>query len=614
MTERQAKAPSTETGTFKIPPWTSYLLLTVAFIVLTVWSWKKWPDILIDYGQQLYLPWQLASGKVLYRDVMYLTGGPFSQYFHALLFKSFGVSATTLIVANLCVLAGFIALLQWLFERATGRLAATSATLTALFTFVFAQLTLDGTFNFVCPYSYEATHGLILSVVAIACLWRWISNDRDVWVLAAGLSSGCVFLTKPDLFLALSAALATALFVRHTSSAGQGSFKPISLLTLGLAVPGAMVVAYYMVVWQAAAGLKATFAAWLPLFTTELARTPYYQWCLGLDHPVERLTVMGYHTVFLLLTIVLSAWLARTQRTQAAFWTLGFSLLCLLYGALTWPRWYNCGDALLPITCAGFVFVAWQWWRNRRSPEGGAWAFPLLWSVFALLLMAKMGLHPRIWHYGFYQALPAATFVVLLVLWWLPRELARFRVNPMIFRMLMICFWAVATWQLLLRSDYFYRQKQLAVGDGGDRLLTMTADFNLKGTGIKSALDWVNHNTSPTNTLAVFPEGIMLNYLARRVNPTPYTVVTPAEIQVYGGSTIAAAYAKNAPDYVVLADRSMIEFGQGGFGGQPGSGREILEWVHAHYTPAWSFDHEPVKSGDFHIAILRRNDLTPAAP
>ena len=88
--------------------WLGLLLVGCVFVVVTVLSWRKWPDILVDYGMQLYLPWRISEGDVLYRDVMYLTGGPLSQYFNALLFKLFGVSFSTLIFANLTITAGTV--------------------------------------------------------------------------------------------------------------------------------------------------------------------------------------------------------------------------------------------------------------------------------------------------------------------------------------------------------------------------------------------------------------------------------------------------------------------------------------------------------------------------
>ena len=64
--------------------WLGLLLVGSVFVIVAALSWRKWPDILIDFGMQLYLPWRISEGDVLYRDVLYLAGGPLSQYFNAL--------------------------------------------------------------------------------------------------------------------------------------------------------------------------------------------------------------------------------------------------------------------------------------------------------------------------------------------------------------------------------------------------------------------------------------------------------------------------------------------------------------------------------------------------
>jgi hypothetical protein len=77
------------------------LAVVVAFVAAAAVSRRKWPDVIIDFRMQLYVPWRICHGAVLYRDLHYLAGGPFSQYFNALLFKIFGVSFRTLIFTNL---------------------------------------------------------------------------------------------------------------------------------------------------------------------------------------------------------------------------------------------------------------------------------------------------------------------------------------------------------------------------------------------------------------------------------------------------------------------------------------------------------------------------------
>ena len=82
-----------------------FLTLSSIFVLLTSWSWRKWPDILVDFGHELYIPWQITQGKVLYKDMMF-TMGPFSQFFNALMFSLFGVSLNTLVFCKSVYIGG----------------------------------------------------------------------------------------------------------------------------------------------------------------------------------------------------------------------------------------------------------------------------------------------------------------------------------------------------------------------------------------------------------------------------------------------------------------------------------------------------------------------------
>ena len=85
---------------FSWHPW--LLVATGAF--MTHISWLKWPDLVIDFGEQAYIAWRLSEGAVLYRDIVYFYG-PLSSYVHALLFKLFGTQLIVLIIFNLALVA-----------------------------------------------------------------------------------------------------------------------------------------------------------------------------------------------------------------------------------------------------------------------------------------------------------------------------------------------------------------------------------------------------------------------------------------------------------------------------------------------------------------------------
>ena len=72
-----------------IPPtvrrWLGPGVLAVVGAAALIWSWGTWPDVLVDFGKELYLAWRLAEGDVLYRDLAYFHG-PLPQYVNALWF------------------------------------------------------------------------------------------------------------------------------------------------------------------------------------------------------------------------------------------------------------------------------------------------------------------------------------------------------------------------------------------------------------------------------------------------------------------------------------------------------------------------------------------------
>ncbi len=113
---------------------------------MAVWSWRKWPDVLIDFGRELYVAWRLSEGDALYRDVAHFNG-PLSAWWNAFWFRVAGVGFDTLIATNLVLLALLTALLYGLFARAADRTGAALAGLVFVALFAFGQLVVVGNYT-----------------------------------------------------------------------------------------------------------------------------------------------------------------------------------------------------------------------------------------------------------------------------------------------------------------------------------------------------------------------------------------------------------------------------------------------------------------------------------
>jgi Dolichyl-phosphate-mannose-protein mannosyltransferase len=580
--------------------WAGLAIVAVLFVLMAALSWRKWADVVVDFGAQLYVPWRLSQGDILYRDVMYLPGGPLSQYFNALLFKIFGVSFRTLIFANLTITAALLVLIYRRFLAAADRWTATTICSAIVVGFAFADYG-DRNYNYIAPYCHEAFHGLALSILAIVLFSDGIQKRNWKRIAGAGFCCGLVFLTKPEIFLALGATSATAFFLIFKSE----PVFPVKMLWSFLAAALAPLLGfffYFLHLENVAEAFRSVTFAWLPVLGTSVAGGVYYKWCLGLDHPLANLGKMLEQFFFIAALTALYAAFFRKKingaRDRILMLALCVPLLALVSG-LDWTVLPS-----LPLISLTLCVLLWS--DVKKISAERAPAFSLLWSVFALALLAKMGLNARLWHYGFVLGMPAFVGAIFLLLWLLPLRLEKFGVQRIFFRRFVWAILMFGCMRLFMQSEVNHRQKTFSVGENGDEIRTFDAAIDPRGAAIAPAMAWLQTNAPSRATLTVLPEGALINYLCRRVNPTGYPVWLPPEIQVFGQSNMIAAFRRRSPDYVLLMQHPTAEYGVKPFGEQADFGLELMEWVGKNYDLVFQAGAAPLDGPNFGLQILKR--------
>jgi len=174
----------------------------------------------------------------------------------------------------------------------------------------------------------------------------------------------------------------------------------------------------------------------------------------------------------------------------------------------------------------------------------------------------------------------------------------QYRVNDGWFRATICLVLLIGFGRLFLRSESFYSQKDTPAGNGGDAIMTYSPARDPYHGNVQTALSWIETNVPPAATLAVLPEGAMINYLSRRVNPTPFLTWVPPAIAVFGQNKMTAAFEENSPDYVVIVARNTSEFGVGHFGYDPRYGAGIRQWLDDHYDQVYPGPDPVGKSPD----------------
>ncbi|MCL2639786.1 MAG: hypothetical protein FWD53_02980, partial [Phycisphaerales bacterium] len=115
----------------------------------------------------------------------------------------------------------------------------------------------------------------------------------------------------------------------------------------------------------------------------------------------------------------------------------------------------------------------------------------------------------------------------------------------------------------------------------------------------------------PDGTLTVFPEGAILNFLARRPSSTPFVSFLPPDVDMFTEPRLLESLQHNPPDYIAILQRSTAEYGPAAFGTH--YAKDILDWLKANYSQVHLAGSIPYTSKEFGIVLARRKVLASSA-
>jgi hypothetical protein len=521
--------------------WLPWVWLAGVYALLVVISWKRWANPIVDCGREMYVPWQIAEGKMLYRDLFFMYG-PLVPYWHSVLLKVFGVHLNVLYTVGL-ILVALQASLVFLIAR---RVVTTSfATMAAvLFLVQFAIRPTLG--NLVFPYSFNADYASALNLLALWLVLRHSEGRiKGLPLLWAGVCVGLSILSKQEIGLAglafLIAYLAfSRIVIRHLSL----GILPSILLPL---------VGYGWFAFQLGPGLLLREYLWPREVLSEMK----------LFHQIAVGTLFTPKAILYLLRLV-------------ALSAGGFLLILFAtHSAHRYNRWLALGVwiALVALTSTSDRFVRfvelnhihaanivvlvialWFSWPERRT---------LLWiAAFALLSTWRAPLFAGVSGYSaFYMA---ASVVVFVWFWseWVPSPWKT--LDPMIWkRCVGIALVLLALMQLGRHVTHYRTQLT-------HRLTTTRGEMIVHkdiGGVLGDLVGYIQTNTAPNESILLFPEETSLYFLCDRRSPSKYYQFAPGLLAPESKEFQLIADADAAQvRHVFVSNRATTEYGKPYFG------------------------------------------------
>lgn len=584
--------------------WAGPLAISLSFIAMALWTWGAWPDLLVDFGKELYVPWRISQGKALYADVAYFLG-PLSPHFNALCFILFGVGLRTLVVSNLLIAALIAALLFRLLDGLAGRLAATVGGLVFVLLFAFPQYLEGGNYNFICPYVHEVTHGTALSLLALLALRAHLRAPPGQLRHAAlaGLCIGLTFLTRAEIFVACTAGVGAGLTL--DAWARRPGWRPPCACAAAALAPPIIALLLLCLRLPLSSAIEGVLMPYTAIFKWNLAGARFYRWSMGtLDLGDNLRALLRYSGVLLglfggITTLALA--LRGPRRARLLLPTALFVMLAVVLELLVEiPSWLS-APRPLPLALLGLILISAHALRKivARAEDPAGLILRLAALIFALVMLGKIMLFSRIYHYGFAMAMPGFVLASAALVSWLPAWIdRRGGVGGLLRAAVLGCLLAACVAHLRI-SAYFYGLKDTMVSSGAD---AFRADR--RGVAMNELLTRLRQAPAGA-TVAVFPEGAIINYLARRGSSTPYLNFIPTDLTIFEAQVLPA-FRANPPDYTVLVQRNTSDYGARSFGGD--YGQECMRWIQDNYRPIWRHVVPPIHDERFAIMLLRRKD------
>jgi hypothetical protein len=581
-------------------------VVAVVGILMLRWTWMKWPDVLVDFGQQLYVPWQLAEGKHLYTDLSYFHG-PLAQYVNALGFRLMGTSLWTIVNINLFVLVALFVALYLLVKQVSSSLGAMMAGVVFMVIFAFAQFAGIGNYNYLSPYEHSATWGMLTSIAALWFLARFLNDGGLAYLAGSGICLGLCFLTTAEIILAAGAAVATglglALWARPTER--RRALRIVAVLAGTSLIPIVVTLILLMFAMRPHQALLGTLGPWPAVIAGDVARLRFYRGVLGtldLGANLWKLLVwVGWYAALFVPAAAIALSVRKrghlASLVAAACFVLVAGLLTLILQRIPW------GGAARPLPLAIGAAAVTQFIALAGARRGGTVSARDLMRptmlVFAFVLLFKMILNTRVVHYGFFLAMPATLLFVVAVVDWVPAWITRKGGRGPIFGAVALAVVLVTVIGHLCIMSRYYQGKTYMVATGHDAFWA-----DVRGRPVKRALDAIENHVGRKQTLAVLPEGAMLNYLSRRVNPTPYNNFMPPTLLVFGEDNILQSFKDHPPDFVMLVHKNTTEFGFRFFGRD--YGRRIAAWIGRNYERVELIGAPPLQDNRFGMLLMRR--------
>lgn len=551
------------------PAWLPPLLIVVAFAHNLWLSWLKWGNILVDVGRELELPRRMLAGDRLYADLRFYYG-PVAPYLNMVLYWLFGVHVNVLIAAGIVSTALLALAIYRILRRFVAPLEAAVVVVAFLYICAFAHITMNASFNFVLPYSYSATYGMVAAVWSLWFLLRYDTSGRSSDMMVSCIGLLLASLSKVEVLVPAAAVHAVAWVIALLRRRDGWRAQLLALLLTA----GAFVGVLALLAWRVGPTLWSDNLASL----LNAGSKTYIYSIMGFDDLRGAWHDGGLSAVSFGCTVAVAWSVARiidrstwsSMLRLTAVCACGFAVL-LMWAELPVTQTFRALPLLMVLVLGGLGYLLLTDVAHRDD-----WVPHLLVWVFVLGALSRIPLRVTAHHYGFYLLPPGLIGLGLLFFDYLPRAVGVAYWPRLLVSVIGSAYFLGAIVPHTMYSLAQYARHTYEVSTPRGRLLL---DESFPAKAVKFLQKF-----PPGTRVLVIPQGAGLVFFSGLTGADGMFSHLPMEFfGRYDAPGVLARWQANPPDVVVWYRTDMSEFGYQGFGID--YAQECGRWIREHYQP-----------------------------
>lgn len=574
----------------------SLIFLIMSFLFLMFYG--KLGSYLVDVGREVYLPWRMLEGEVLYKDLFNMYG-PLGYQINTILFKIFGANLNTLYYAGFVssvFISYFVYFISKLFVDKKIALSIVSVIIT---TCVFSS----GLFNFIFTYSYNAVYALLGLLVSLYGALVFIKDKKYSMLILSYLSAGFAFANKIEYAFYFAFLFICLPFFLKDENGWCKDLKKYLYPVLGFFV--FPIISFVFLLLQGATITELIQAYKSIVDVVKAPATDYYYKAYGLYfHPMYVLFTLKIFVTKILtrvVPVILILFVLNTYSIKFIknkFIKYLFNTITFLFLIFVIQKWFKiafikniagfCWIALFLtfiLVCFVFYLVISYFKNNKKLTIDKNLIMFLFLLTSSLAVSVKGFAHVLIECYGTFSLTVLFLVFVVFCANYLSQFLKLSELKTEVLRKTIVnlCFILSTLYFSIVFVNLLHRTDVVLKNDRG--VVYLNKVFKEQ----KNLISFIRENTSKDATLVVLPEGGIINFLSDRKSYGKYYFLIPGNVQAFGEENILRDFENNPPDYFLLNNTAYEPYNVGDFRDY---GSKITNFIFENYNPIYRIDDE----------------------